>query len=77
MTLCSYASFLMGSFGREGPSGHLWFNLLPKVGQALGSDQAAQGFFQAGLENPHGRFLFLSSAMDNSHYPGGQTAPLK
>lgn len=78
MATCSYACFFMESLGWEGPQGGLWFNLLPKAGPALGSGQAAQGFLQAGLENPCGwRFLFLSSPMDDSHYPGDQTILLK
>jgi len=51
---------------------------MPKIEPALRSGQAAQAFLQAGLENPHGRrFLFLSSPMDDSCYPGDESILLK
>lgn len=69
MASCFSASFFMKSLGWEEPPEGLWFNLLPKLGPALGSCQAAEGFLQAGLENPHGwRFFFLSTPMNDSHY---------
>lgn len=54
MQLQFSAHEIVGQFRLAGAPGGLQFNLLPRTGPPLGSDQVAQGFIQSGLENVQG-----------------------